>query len=306
MKTAGIICGSLIIALLAIGWAFNCISSKRGWQKGLSPKMKKQNKLPFPLDTSWLEQSGAKDAWIKSYDGLKLHAYVINNHQGDWAVICHGYTANAKCMSPFGEKYAHMGYNVLLIDARAHGKSGGKFIGFGWPERRDLIDWLNYLNDNYQAGKIIIHGVSMGGATVMMTSGEEDLPDNVAVMIEDCGYISVLGEFRYLIKNMYHLPVFPILPVTSLFYRLHNGFSFYRQGFADRQLAKAHIPMLFIHGDADKFVPCSMMEQAYDAAACPKDKLLIKGAGHGKSCIIAPESYWQKIRSFLDKYMQNN
>ena len=183
MKTAGIICGSLIIALLAIGWAFNCISSKRGWQKGLSPKMKKQNKLPFPLDTSWLEQSGAKDAWIKSYDGLKLHAYVINNHQGDWAVICHGYTANAKCMSPFGEKYAHMGYNVLLIDTRAHGKSGGRYVGFGWADRLDCLDWAAYLIQRLgKEARILLHGVSMGGATVLNAAGESPPPQVRAVV----------------------------------------------------------------------------------------------------------------------------
>ena len=138
----------------------------------------------------------AEDIYITSTDGLRLHAYSLADLGSQkWAVICHGYTANAKCMSTFGEQYAAMGYNVLLVDARAHGKSEGKYIGMGWHECKDSPLWLEYLEQYYPGCQIILHGISMGGVSHDVLWPKQ-LPTSVKAIIEDCGYSSIWQEFQ--------------------------------------------------------------------------------------------------------------
>ena len=294
-----------IFAFLFIGWLADRLTTRRGWQKGADPKIKAKNKPPFEPSLDWLEAAHPQDVYLTSENGLMLHAYAIENAPDrNWVIICHGYTSNASASSKFGEKYEDMGFNVLLIDARAHGKSEGKYIGMGWPERRDVIKWAEYLNDNYQAKHIVLHGVSMGGATVMMASGEADLPQNVCAIVEDCGYSSIMEEIRFVLKHTMHMAPRPIMHASNIFFRLHNGFSFYREGFADKQVAKSHTPILFIHGDADDFVPLYMLNKVYEAALCTKEKLIVPGAGHGRSVVTDPPLYWQTISDFLDNHMK--
>lgn len=299
----------LIVILVLVIFVFACgglafhMSIKRGGQNILPKNFKGQNKLPFKLDTTWLKQSQARDVYLNSTDGLRLHAYLAEQGSNKWAVICHGYTANAKCMSSFGQKYAAMGYNVLLVDARAHGKSEGKYISMGWHERKDLLLWLQYLQHNYPGCQIILHGISMGGATVMMCAGEEQLPASVKAIIEDCGYSSIWQEFSNLFRANYHLPTFPILYIASFWNRIFNGYWLRRDDSLAHLVSKSHTPMLFIHGASDRLVPSWMLEEVYAAAQCEKECLLIDNADHGKASVVAPELYWTTVRHFLEKYI---
>lgn len=135
----------------------------------------------------------------------------------------------------------------------------------------------------------------------MMTSGEE-LPSNVKVIIEDCGYTSVEDIFTYQLKETFNLPKFPIIYMASMLTNIKDGYKF-SEASSIKQVAKSTTPMLFIHGDSDTFVPSWMLDKVYDAANVDKEKLLIKGAGHGMSSSADKEKYWNSIKNFINKYI---
>ena len=143
-----------------------------------------------------LEESNYKDEYITSFDKLKLHGYKVNNktNSNKWVIAVHGYTSEGINMSNVAKEYYDMGYNVLIPDLRAHGKSQGDYIGMGWDDRKDIISWIDFIKKEDPNAQVVLHGVSMGAATVMMTSGEE-LPSNVKSIVADCGYTSVWDQF---------------------------------------------------------------------------------------------------------------
>ncbi|MDE6927048.1 MAG: alpha/beta hydrolase [Acetatifactor sp.] len=253
-------------------------------------------------DLVWLEEQPAEDRVIFSEDGLCLRGLLLRNpSQGPWVILCHGYMGNAEGMAVHARRFYEQGYQILIPDARGHGKSEGEYIGMGWPERRDVVRWAEYLVWKEKAEKIALLGVSMGGATVMMTSGE-DLPVQVRAIVEDCGYTSVWDEFHYQFKMLYHLPAFPLMYVTDLFARIRAGYGL-KEASALKQVAKCRIPMLFIHGKKDTFVPYRMLKPLYEAAACPKEYYVVENAGHGEAHRAEPVEYWNRVFSFLEKYM---
>lgn len=151
-------------------------------------------------------------------------------------------------------------------------KSQGDYIGFGWPDRKDYVQWIEkVLTENGQQEQITLYGVSMGAATVMMTSGEK-LPDNVKAIVEDCGYSTVNQELQYQLKELFNLPSFPLVNVTSGITKLRAGY-FFGEASAVKQLQKNHLPMLFIHGENDTFVPFSMLDEVYNATQGPKENM---------------------------------
>ena len=140
----------------------------------------------------------------------------------------------------------------------------------------------------------------MGAATAMDVAGES-LPANVKCIIEDCGYTSVWDEFSLQLKDVFGLPSFPLLDVANLVCNVRAGYDFHKASSVN-QLEHATVPMLFIHGDQDTFVPYDMLDQNYDACASKvKQKLTIHGATHAKSAQVDPELYWNTVDDFLDK-----
>lgn len=244
-----------------------------------------------------------KDMFIISEDHLILHGYRISaeEDQKKYAIICHGYKSRGWNMGAEAKAFYERGWNVILPDARSHGESDGKSVGMGWPERRDICCWIERILKEVPDAKILLFGFSMGAATVMMTSGEE-LPPQVKGIIEDCGYTSVWDEFGHQLKAMFHLPKFPVLPMASVITRLRASYSF-KKASALEQVKKCDRPILFIHGEEDTFVPYAMLDELYEAANEPKEKLSVAGAGHGLSSIVAPELYWNTIDEFLEEYI---
>lgn len=254
-------------------------------------------------DTQWL-LAQSRDVSLLSEDGLTLHAYrVEGNDAHRYAVICHGYQNNAANMAAVGKHFHDLGYTVLLPDARGHGESEGHYIGMGWPERRDVIGWLNSLAMDDPEARVVLYGVSMGAATVMCASGEEDLPENVKCVVEDCGYTSVWDQFASVLDDLYGLPPVPLLNALDVTCRLKAGYSILDASPLE-QVKKSVTPTLFIHGDADDFVPFAMLDELYDAAACEKEKLVIPAAGHAESSKVAPEEYWSAVDGFVERYFE--
>lgn len=253
---------------------------------------------------TWLKQVKKLNWQIKSEDNLKLKAIYVpaESKTNKTIFVAHGFMGKKEEMVRFIHFYHDKGYNVLAPDARAHGQSQGDYIGYGWLERKDNLQWLDKVI-KYQGtdSKITLFGVSMGGATVMMLSGEKKLPSQVKAIIEDCGYTSVADELTYQLKQMYKLPKIPIIPIASLISKVKAGYSFYEAS-SIKQLNHNKLPVLFIHGSDDKFVPTEMIYQNYAATRGPKEIFIVHGAKHATSFTKDKVEYEKKVTHFLKQY----
>lgn len=241
--------------------------------------------------------------FIKSYDGTKLAGYYQENKNPShlYFITMHGYHGLPREMATYA---FHMrdkfGFNILVPTQRSHGLSEGKYITMGYKEKYDLQAWVNYIIEKDKDARIMLHGISMGGATVMQVSNL-GLPKNVVAIVEDCGYTSSYDEFVHELKLYYHLPPWPLLHFTSLMSKHILGFHF-KEADSLKAVSETEIPMLFIHGDADDFVPFRMLQPLYDAKKDKKDICVIKGAVHAKAQMTDPETYWNAVDNFTKKY----
>lgn len=243
---------------------------------------------------------------IRSFDNLQLTGYEYRNQETNhkWAIVVHGYNGRASLMTKYIRHFYEKGYSVVAPDLRGHGSSEGNYIGMGWHDRKDILVWIQEILKKDPQAEIALFGISMGGATVMMTSGEK-LPDNVKIIIEDCGYSSVMDEFTYQLKDLFHLPKFPVMNAANTITKLRAGYDL-NEASAVKQVAKSKTPMLFIHGDADKFVPYEMLDEVYNAAKVEKEKLIVPGAGHGEAEQVDSEKYWHTVWGFVEKYIPSS
>ena len=249
-----------------------------------------------------MEDMYNEDHYMTSRDGLKLHAYLFpaggeeNTQPKKFVIGVHGYRSYARpeC-APYIQFYHDLGYSMLMVDDRAHAPSEGDYIGFGVLDRLDVVDWAKYLVDTYGEDiEILMHGVSMGGATVLSASGEEDLPVQVKGVIGDCGFTSAWDALYYQMKDTMHLPADYLLPKSEKINLERSGFNCHDKS-AIEQVKQARVPILFVQGGKDEMVPPFMVDELYDACTSDKRKLFVEEAGHGESIAFAPEQYHQAI-----------
>lgn len=262
----------------------------------------------FPImhkRSAWMMELPHQDVWIKSRDGLKLHGTYFKGDEGTKAVICfHGYTS--KGLNDYGSLsyyYLKHGFRMLLIDERAHGDSEGTYIGFGTMDRYDGMEWIKWMIQEIgEDAQILLHGNSMGGATVCMMGGME-LPPQVKGIVSDCAFTSAKDVFTHVLHSMYHLPAFPMIQIADRLNRKNAGYGLDDCN-AAREVRKARVPFLFIHGEDDVFVPCWMCHELYKNCASPKTKLIVKGAGHGESYYKDTQAYENALDSFIGGIMK--
>lgn len=308
MSTAiivGIITGA-VLALCFAGWYFYNVGVLRRRKTFL------QNDPDLPQGTSgergiskaWLKEQQLEKLSLKSIEGLRLNGYYLPSKEpiSKTVILVHGYSSKAWDMAGFAQYYHEKhGMNILIPDSRGHGESEGNYIGFGWHDRIDLLKWINLIIERSPEEQIILHGVSMGGAAVLMTSGEE-LPHNVKCVISDCAYTSAMDILSFQLKRMYRLPTFPLIQITSICCKLRAGF-YFKEASALKQVQKSRTPILFIHGGEDGFVPTEMVYSLYNAAVCEKELFLVEKAGHGEAYWQDTEGYRNKVEGFLIKHL---
>ncbi len=256
--------------------------------------------------SEWVTKTEHSEVSVESEDGLTLYGdmFITDESSELWVIALHGYgyTGTRSAMYPYMLPYARRGYNILTPDLRAHGKSEGAYIGMGWLDRRDILKWIDLITGLDPGARIVLHGVSMGGAAAMMTAGEK-LPESVAAVVEECGYSSVWQIFRDEAWYLYHVPPFPLLYTASFFSQLRAGYSF-KEASALSQIRKTRVPVLFIHGTKDNFVHTEVVYELYEACPSEKELYIAEGAGHGDAYYLDPDKYTEAVFGFLAAHME--
>lgn len=310
--------GVLLAGYYALGRVFADFALKRGSNADSAVKASLKpdgEKTPAQLTEeeklrqarAWSAQVRKTEHDIQSADGLRLHGFLYENQAaaGRFALLLHGFQDDHGFMEPYALEYYRAGYHVLIPDQRAHGLSEGAYTTMGWREQDDVRRWIDWILARDPKAGIVLHGVSMGAATIMLAAGG-GLPDNVKACVSDCGYTALWDEYKGKIQEMFHLPAAPLLAAASLAARLRPGFPIRQVSPADA-LRKNRVPMLFIHGDADDYNPYEMMDELYRAdASGEKQKLTVPGARHARSIYTDYETYWDTVRRFLDKYLSGD
>lgn len=243
-----------------------------------------------------------EEVYITSHDGLKLYARYYHTADGaPLAIGFHGYRSSYLTDFCGGSDLClSAGQNLLLVDQRAHGRSEGKTISFGIQERRDALSWINYSLQRFGSEtQILLYGVSMGAATVLMTSGE-DLPANVKGIVADCPYAVAEDIIVDVGKKSMHLPAGFTKPFARLGARIYGGFNL-NETDALRAVQKTKVPILIIHGEDDRFVPAAMSEQVHKANPKMIRRVTFPGAGHAMSYLVDKERYWKIAQDFIDE-----
>ena len=255
----------------------------------------------------WLDTVASDKISVVSADGYTLIAtefYAQNPEKNAhlWALVLHGYTGWKEEMYPFACWYHESGYHVIVPDLRCQGESEGDFIGMGWTDHYDCNLWIDYILSQDPEAKIIIHGQSMGASTALIMTGEETLSDHVAAVISDCAYTDAYSMFGDKVTEWFYLPAFPLVDSARVVLKLRGGYDLMDASAIDA-VAKSTTPTLFIHGASDAMISVRMSEDLYEAASCPKDLLIVEGAGHAQAQDKDPEVYYDTISEFLQKYV---
>lgn len=253
----------------------------------------------------WLEGAESQKISAETGDGYTLIAkeFFADKDSHKWVLLLHGYTGWKEEMYPFAYWYHEQNYHVIVPDLRCQGESEGDFIGMGWTDHYDCELWIDYILSCDSDSQIVIHGQSMGAATSLMMTGEEELSDHIKAVVSDCAYTDAYSMFGEKIKDWFHLPAFPLVDSACVMLRLRGGYNL-KDASAINAVRKSSTPTLFIHGDADALISVQMTQELYEAASCQKELLIVEGAGHAQAQDKDPDAYYGTIKAFLDKNIE--
>lgn len=221
-----------------------------------------------------------------NYKGINIE--YIKKDDKKLVVILHGYKTNAKRMEREKDLFIKMGYSVILVDNQS------KYYTFGKHEKRDVITILKKYKDN----DIVLYGMSMGASTALQAAGEEDFPKNVRKIIVDSPYDDIYTVFKSELKKRFNLPSFPVLPLARLVTFFHLNMDIKKINASDK-INNTNVPILFLHGDEDTFVPKEQSKKIYDKYKGTKKYILFHGVKHSEMDMVQPEKYENVIRNFL-------
>ena len=290
----------LVFIAIVLYWAFKTAFMRSdvrliSFESGPLAKYKEV----FDISLKYLDSLHSERVYTESFDGLRLAAsYYDNNNSDSTILLFHGYRSDGRfdfaCAVKF---YIEMGLNVLVVDQRGNGESEGKLITFGIKERRDAVTWAEFINQKYEPKNIFLSGVSMGATTVMMAANL-DLPENVRGIIADCGFTAAPDIIKKVARQAFKINADPILPVLNVMCKIFGKFDLYETTTV-KALSESDIPIFFIHGKKDGFVPCEMTEISHKAARAEKYICLVEEADHGISFLVDTDNIQKQIFDFV-------
>ena len=248
-----------------------------------------------------LKKEPCEDVYIKSYDKLTLRGrYYHQNDNAPLAICAHGYRGTP--IRDFCGGYQvlkEQGFNILLIDHRAHLKSKGHTITFGIKESKDVMSWIKYANQRFgNDKKIVLVGISMGAYTVSNVIINEKIPDNVICAIADCPYHSPKAMVKHSCIHDVHIPWFVGGPLLFTGALIFGHFNLFKKDF-DLTNKKAQRDILIIHGDIDNIVPCKFSENIDHV-----QREIFEGADHGLSYVVDPIRYKKISSEFVRDHLK--
>lgn len=264
--------------------------------------IKVNRQLSLNETDEWLQTVNSQKISVMTDDGYKLIAkeFFVEEDSHKWLLLLHGYTGWKEEMYPFAYWYNTQGYHVIAPDLRCQGESEGDFIGMGWTDHYDCKLWIDYILSQDPEAEIVLHGQSMGAATALMMTGEENLSENVVAVVSDCAYTDAYSMFGEKVKEWFYLPAFPLVDTACLVLRARGGYNL-KDASAIEAVQKSRVPTLFIHGADDAMISVQMTKDLYETAACPKKLLIVEGAGHAQSQDKDPDAYYNTIMAFLEE-----
>lgn len=251
----------------------------------------------------WFESQTKIPMEIKSYDGLSLYGeYIPNEKSKTTILLMHGFRSSRDDFCLALKFYRSLGFNILLIDQRGHGKSEGRYITYGAKEKYDCLSWVNALIEKYgKDQKIILSGISMGASTVLMAS-TLDLPEQVKAIIADSGFTNGFDIVKLTAKKIFRYVPNWFIEATNFLCRIFADFDL-KDDNTLIAMKTCQLPVMFIHGTADSIVPYEMTLRTYSMLKDKKEIVIAPGAEHGMGFLMEGEKCAETIKGFLDKYL---
>ncbi|MUG46515.1 alpha/beta hydrolase [Paenibacillus woosongensis] len=240
-----------------------------------------------------------KEVKVTSKDGLSLSGYVLDTDPASkkWVIIVHGYTVSSHVSAQYVDMFQQEGFNVLLIDQRRHGNSEGTYTTYGYHEKYDVQIWVDWLLDHYGRDITIgLHGQSFGGGTVLEYLSIAH--PNVKFVIADCPYSDLTELMRYQLQVLNKIPAFPLLSLIDRQLERKAGFRL-KQVSPLKAVEQSSLPVMFVHGTEDRYVPTHMSKDLYEHKPEPKRLLLVDGAVHADAYSVDPKRYSEEVHSFI-------
>lgn len=250
----------------------------------------------------FMEEQQTEELEIRSEDGLRLRGiFVPRENARGTLLLFHGWRSSWKMDFGMALPFYHsLGLNLLLVDERAQGRSEGKYITYGVKERKDLARWVSCMAEKLgKEAPLLLGGLSMGAATVLMAS-DTAFDANVRGIIADCGFTTPYAIIRHVAGKTKGIPLNLSTALLELFTRSLAGFGL-KDASTVEALKRTKLPVLFIHGLADDFVPPEMSKESYQACVSEKELVLVEGAAHGMSYPVDRERVQRKLREFVDR-----
>lgn len=253
---------------------------------------------------SFIEAKPCEWFYTTSFDGLKLAARYFDNKSERTIILFHGYRSSANHDFSCAVKlYYEIGFNILLVDQRSHGQSEGRLITFGVKESKDVHSWIDFLNAKFSPKEIILSGISMGATTVLL-SLKGEMPKNVKCIIADCGFTSPVDIIKKVAKQAFKLNADFFIPFLDFACKLFGNFSIRNISTIDT-VKNSEIPIMFIHGRKDCFVPCEMSEQAFNSCGEKGIIVISEEADHGISFLVDTEKIIIEIYKFFKENLED-
>lgn len=280
-------------------WQYRNISEKRRRRKNQVNPERDLMDRQAQEDARWLESQTSISLEIEAFDGVCLRGRYIRAEEPErLAVFFHGWRSTwARDGGSICRWLLSEHCDVLCVDQRSQGSSGGKYMGFGVLESRDCLAWMQFLAKRGNEFPTYLVGVSMGASTVLMTAGEPQ-PDFVKGILGDCGFTSPYEMLGYYGRKHFAIKEHPAMDYVDRLIRRKANYSL-KEYSAAEALKKSRLPVLFVHGTADGFVPCYMSDENYEACTSEKELLLVEGASHARSFLKDREVYTQTVRAFF-------
>ena len=243
---------------------------------------------------------------LTASDGCRLvgHELLAGAPSQDWLVYAPGLGGTWKSGLCFARRFAQKGFNVLLVDMRSQGESGGTSVGYGHAERRDLVEWCEWVASQDADARIVLAGFSMGAATVVEASGEPDLPVQVKAIVSDSAYADLWSEAMYLLGKGNGAAPFllrPTLDIARLVLRAGRQGLDLAAASAEGAIDRSSTPTFIVCGADDSAVPKGSSQRLASAAACEHELLVVPGAGHCCASLAAPDVYYGALFAFLER-----